>query len=70
MLVKTREQWIEDPLLKKWSRVDCTEKETICRCEDGNHLVELWEHDSCIRGRIDTVVCTTCDSIKTFKIVR
>jgi hypothetical protein len=70
MLVKTREEWIEDPTFKKWARIDCTEKHTICKCDDGNHLVELWEHDSCVRGRIDTVVCTTCDSIKTFKIVR
>lgn len=70
MISKLREEWIKDPKLKKWNRVGCTEKNTICKCEDGNHLVELWEHDSCIRGRIDTIVCTICDSIKSFSIVR
>ena len=70
MISKLKEEWIQDPTLKKWSRVECTDKQTICQCEDGNHLVELWEHDSCVRGRIDTVVCTTCDSIKSFKIIR
>ena len=70
MIAKLREEWIVDPILKKWNGVDCTDKNTICKCEDGDHLVELWEHDSCVRGRIDTVVCTTCDMIKSFSIVR
>ena len=65
-----REDWINDSVLKKWNKYSCTDKHTICRCEDGDHLVELWEHDSCVRGRIDTVVCTTCDSIREFKIIR
>jgi len=70
MIALLREDWLKDPNLRKWNSVDCTDKNTICKCEDGDHLVELWEHDSCVRGRIDTVVCTKCDSIKTFSIVR
>jgi len=70
MVSKLREDWLTDDQLKKWSRYSCTDKQTICRCDDGDHLVELWEHDSCVRGRIDTIVCTICDSIRNFKIVR
>lgn len=70
MISKLKEDWKKDPILKKWYGVNCTTKGTDCKCADGNHLVELWEQDSCVRGRIDTVVCTTCDSIKTFSIVR
>ena len=70
MISKLRSEWIKDPILRKWSGVKCTDKSTDCKCEDGNHLIELWEQDSCVRGRIDTVVCTSCDSIKTFSIIR
>ena len=38
--------------------------------DESEHLVELWEHDSCVRGRIDTVVCTKGDVVRDFKISR
>jgi len=49
MISKLRTEWIKDPILKKWSGVNCTDKSTDCKCEDGNHLIELWEQDSCVR---------------------
>jgi hypothetical protein len=70
MLSLLKKDWIKDKDLKKWDGVDCTSKTTTCSCEDENNLVELWNHDSCYRGRIDTVVCTKCDSIKSFTIIR
>lgn len=65
-----REQWSVDSEFKKWSRYGCVDKKTKCDCEDGDHLVELIEHDSCVRGRVDTVICSICDTIKEFKIIR
>jgi hypothetical protein len=70
MVALLREDWIKDPRLKKWNSVDCTETYKKCNCEDGDHLVELWDHDSCYRGRIDTIVCTKCNTIKSYTIVR
>jgi hypothetical protein len=70
MVALLREDWIKDPQLKKWNSVDCTERFKKCNCEDGDHLVELWDHDSCYRGRIDTVICTKCNTIKSYNIVR
>lgn len=67
MLTFLRDEWIKNPELSKWVRRDCTYNK--CECEEPV-LVELWEHDSCVRGRIDTVVCTKCDKVKTFSIVR
>lgn len=69
MISKLREEWITDPQLKKWSSVSCTER-TRCRCGSDENHVELWGHDSCIRGRIDTVVCTKCNVIVDFDIIR
>ena len=70
MVSLLREDWIKDPKLKKWNSVDCTEKYKNCNCGDDSNLVELWDHDSCYRGRIDTVVCTKCNTIKSYSIVR
>ena len=67
MVGKLREEWIKDPQLKHWSGRNCTYHK--CYCSEPK-LVELWDQDSCIRGRIDTVVCTKCDSVKSFEIVR
>jgi len=62
-----REEWIKDPQLKHWNGKSCVSDE--CNCNEPN-LVELWEQDSCVRGRIDTIVCTNCDKVKSFEIVR
>ena len=65
-----KEQWSVDTEFKKWNGYSCVDVKTICDCEDGDHLVELIEHDSCVRGRVDTVICSVCDTIKEFKIIR
>ena len=68
MISKLKEEWIKDPQLKHWSNVSCVQDEK-CGCPTPK-LVELWEHDSCTRGRIDTIVCTNCNKIQSFKIIR
>lgn len=67
MLSFLRDEWIKNPKYSKWSGRRCTYHK--CEC-DKPKLVELWDQDSCIRGRIDTVVCTKCDRVSTFKIIR
>lgn len=67
MVSKLREDWVKDPQLKHWSGRRCTHNECNCTAPK---LIELWDQDSCIRGRIDTIVCTDCDSVKSFKIIR
>lgn len=69
MISKLREEWINDPQLKHWALISCVQDDK-CGCSDDSHLVELWEHDSCVRGRIDTIICTECNKIKSFKIIR
>lgn len=69
MISLLREEWISNPNLKHWDRVECV-SDNKCGCSDDSKLVELMEHDSCVRGRIDTVVCTDCNRIKSFKIIR
>jgi len=68
MEYKLRDEWLQDPTLRKWRNSNCTEN-SKCSCTDDKHHTELWEHDSCTRGRIDTTVCGKCDSIVTFKII-
>jgi len=68
MISKLREEWINDPFLKQWNSRSCTE-DSKCGCSDPK-LVELWEQDSCVRGRIDTIVCTNCNKVQSFKIIR
>jgi hypothetical protein len=64
-----RNEWIDDADLKKWRNRECTYN-TKCQCNDESNLVELCEHDSCTRGRIDTVICTTCEGVHSIKIIR
>jgi len=66
-MVYLREEWIKHPKLKKHIHTSCTDKK--CECLSTNEA-ELWEHDSCVRGRIDTTVCLDCDGIKSFQIIR
>jgi hypothetical protein len=62
-----REDWINHRDLKHFSNKKCTD--TKCTC-DNPKLVNLWEHDSCVRGRIDTDVCVQCDEVNSFSIIR
>lgn len=62
-----REDWINHRDLKHFSNKKCTD--TKCTCENPK-LVNLWEHDSCVRGRIDTDVCVQCDEVNSFSIIR
>lgn len=64
-----REDWIKTPELRKWSNVKSTTN-SVCRCGDDKKHVELWEQDSCVRGRIDSVICTSCNVMVSFKIIR
>lgn len=62
-----REDWINHRDLKHFLNKKCTD--TKCTC-DNPKLVNLWEHDSCVRGRIDTDVCVKCDEVNSFSIIR
>ena len=62
-----KEDWINHRDLKHFSNKKCTD--TKCTC-DNPKLVNLWEHDSCVRGRIDTDVCVQCDEVNSFSIIR
>ena len=62
-----REDWINHRDLKHFSNKKCTD--TKCTC-DNPRLVNLWEHDSCVRGRIDTDICVQCDEVNSFSIIR
>jgi hypothetical protein len=62
-----REDWINHRDLKHFSNKECTDRK--CTCENPK-LVNLWEHDSCVRGRIDTDVCLQCDEVNSFSIIR
>ena len=62
-----REDWINHRDLKHFSNKKCID--TKCTC-DNPKLVNLWEHDSCVRGRIDTDVCVQCDEVNSFSIIR
>ena len=68
MKVYAKQEWSTDPLLKKWVTEDVI-TDRGCRCNPYSH-VELIDHSSCIIGRIDITVCTTCDEIVSFDIVR
>ena len=62
-----REDWINHPDLKQFNHKKCTNRD--CDCSNPTE-VELWEHDSCVRGRIDTTVCVKCNEVKSFNIIR
>ena len=70
MVSKLKEEWMNDPSLSHWKNKSCTHGNNSCRCGSDENHVELWEHDSCIRGRIDTTICRVCKSIINFKIIR
>jgi hypothetical protein len=69
MISLLREDWINTPTLKHWATKSSVQ-DNKCGCSDDSKLIELWEHDSCVRGRIDTIVCTECNKVKSFSIVR
>tara|TARA_B100000401_G_C52621827_1_gene631771 strand:+ start:349 stop:609 length:261 start_codon:yes stop_codon:yes gene_type:complete len=62
-----KEEWLNNEFLSHFKNKKSTERNCSC---DSPKLVELWEHDSCIRGRIDTTVCIKCNEVKSFSIVR
>ena len=66
-MVYLRDEWIKHPKLKRFSQLSCTGPK--CEC-DSKNSVYLWEHDSCVRGRIDTEFCMDCDGVLSFDIVR
>jgi hypothetical protein len=67
--VLLKEQWLSDPKLKHWAmKSSVSDKKCYCRNEE--NWVELIDHDSCIIGRIDTTVCTKCNEVESFKIIR
>jgi hypothetical protein len=64
-----RNQWLSDPKLKDWSvRPAASDKK--CHCRNEENWVELIDHESCIIGRIDTIVCTKCNEVESFSIIR
>ena len=62
-----KEDWIQHPHLKHFRNKKSTDSN--CDCSSPK-LVELWEHDSCVRGRIDTTVCVKCDEVQSLSIIR
>ena len=62
-----KEEWINHPDLSKFRNKKPTQRN--CNCNNPR-LVNLWNHDSCVRGRIDTDVCVNCNEVKSFKIIR
>lgn len=68
MISLLKEEWSLDPNLKHWNGLSCVQ-DTRCGCTNPT-LIELWDHDFCNRGRIDTTVCTKCNKVKSFKIIR
>jgi hypothetical protein len=68
MISKLKEEWLADANLNRWNSRSCVQ-DTKCGCSEPN-LIELWEQDSCVRGRIDTIVCTNCDKVSSFSIIR
>ena len=69
MVSYLKETWSTDPKVKHWVGVSCVQ-DSKCGCGEDNYLIELWEHDSCTRGRIDTTVCVKCNRVKSFKVIR
>jgi len=70
MVSRLREDWIQDSKLKQWNSKSSVDHRGTCRCGSEENHVELWEQDSCIRGRIDSVICTSCNVVVSFKIIR
>lgn len=68
MVSKLKEEWAVDPQLKHWNSRGAVQDDK-CGCSQPQ-LVELWEQDACVRGRIDTIVCIKCNKVQSFKIIR
>ena len=62
-----KQDWINHPHLKHFRNKKSTDSN--CDCSSPK-LVELWEHDSCVRGRIDTTVCVKCNEVESLSIIR
>jgi hypothetical protein len=69
MRILERDQWLSDPILKDW-RFKSAASDKKCECRDKENWVELIDHESCIIGRIDTIVCTKCNEVESFRIIR
>ena len=69
MKVYTREQWLRNPELKKWAMKPAV-SDKGCTCGNKENWIELFDHESCIIGRIDTTICTQCNEVESFKIIR
>lgn len=69
MKIVKRDEWIVDPELNRWRFKDPL-PDRGCRCGNKDKHIELIDHSSCIRGRIDTTICTACNEIVSFDIVR
>lgn len=70
MKVYLREEWIKNPQLKHFSNHSViSNHKKKCDCIEPE-LIELWEHDSCFLGRIDTTFCVSCNQLYSYKIVR
>lgn len=67
MVVYDYNQWLSNPNLKHWQYKSSVGNK--CNCNQPT-LVELINQDFCIRGSIDTVVCTSCDNVYSLKISR
>lgn len=66
-----KEEWTKIDSLKHWINRDSSFHNTrACGCKGKGNYVTLLDHDYCIRGRIDTTVCTICDSVIRIDIVR
>lgn len=65
------EEWANSPELRQWRFIQPFEKtKQGCLCENKDGFVELQGHSSCPYGRIDTTVCTECNRIVNFEIIR
>lgn len=70
MKVLLKEEWLADSHLKRWNTINCYDKTNQCNCNNDENFVELCEQDSCVVGRIDTIICLKCNAIKDFKIIK
>jgi hypothetical protein len=69
MKVYAKEVWSIDPILKKWAGEEPF-RDRACRCGNTKNQIELIGQSDCIVGRIDTTICTECNTIVSFDIVR
>lgn len=69
MKILKREEWLADTNLKMWI-MKSARPEKRCQCGTKDNWVELIDHESCMVGRIDTIVCTKCNEVESFNIIR